>query len=407
MPKKNSTVRPLLPYERDGVAFAGGMAAPGWVFATGVLPTQFGSGKRPFSGEPRWTTQFRSLFARGAEVLAAGGSDLAHTVRCDQFVRDWRSVPFFHETRRQACGRHIPPSTTVLEDAMLLPEAGITMNLVARPADGPAVEAVFPDGLDVPATSSFVPVMKSGGLVFVAGFMAAWKPGDLGGIAPEAKVPEGHLWKGNRIQLELDYLVQRKLKVALEGAGSSLARMVKADVSIRDINDVPAFNQVWAKAFPGGVPATTFWPTSNPGLAIEDARIEINCVATEGALQAERIEVAQAAPAVCDGHPVGMRAGNLLFIPGLVASDDNGAVKKEMDYLIALADAICRKAGTRLENVLRMQQVHTDLKGFKRACRAWQKRLPGLALPISAFQVPKPLLVPGCTVQIDLWVHCP
>jgi enamine deaminase RidA (YjgF/YER057c/UK114 family) len=136
---------PLLPYKRNGVTFAGGVRAPSWVFATGVLPTQFGSDKRPLSGEPRWTTQFRSLFARGAEVLAAGGSDLAHTVRCDQFVRDWRSVPFFHEVRRQACGKHIPPSTTVVEDAMPLPQAGITMNLVARPADGPAVEPVFPD----------------------------------------------------------------------------------------------------------------------------------------------------------------------------------------------------------------------------------------------------------------------
>jgi enamine deaminase RidA (YjgF/YER057c/UK114 family) len=350
---------------------------------------------------------FRSLFARGAEILKAGGSDLAHTVRCDQFVRDWRSVPFFHEARRQACGKHIPPSTTVLEDALLLREAQMTMNLVARPKDGPAVEPLFPEGLDVPATSSFVPVMKSGGLVFVAGFMAAWKPGDLGGIAPEAKLPEGHLWKGNRIQLELDYLVQRKLKVALEGAGSSLERVVKADVSIRDMNDVPAFNQVWAKSFPAGVPATTFWPTSTPGFAIEDARIEINCVATDGALKGERIDVPQAAPAVCDGHPVGMRAGDLLFIPGLVASDEKGPVKKEMDYLIGLADAICRKAGTVLENLLRIQQVHTDLEDFARACRTWQKRLPGLPLPISAFQVPEPLLVPGCTVQFDLWVHCP
>ena len=411
MRSEKRALTPLLPYERNGVTFAGGVRAPSWVFATGVLPTQFGSDKRPLSGEPRWTTQFRSLFARGAEVLAAGGSDLAHTVRCDQFVRDWRSVPFFHEVRRQACGKHIAPSTTVLEEAMPLPEAGITMNLVARPADGPALEPVFPDGLDVPATSSFVPVMKSGGFVFVAGFMAACKPGDLGGIAPEAKVPEGHLWKGNRIQLELDYLVKRKLKVALEGAGSSLERMVKADVSIRDMNDVPAFNQVWAKFFPGGVPATTFWPTSNPGLAIEDARIEINCVATAGAptgeLRAERIDLPRAAPAVCDGHPVGLRAGELLFIPGLVAADDNGRVKNEMDYLIGLADAICRKAGTRLENVLRIQQVHTDLKDFARACRAWQKRLPGLPLPISAFQAPKPLLVPGCTVQVDLWVYCP
>lgn len=407
MAKKNSIVRPLLPYKRDGLTFAGGMAAPGWVFATGLLPTQFGSDKRPLSGEPRWTTQFRSLFARGAEVLKAGASDLAHTVRCDQFVRDWRAVPFFHEMRRQACGRHIPPSTTVLEDAVLLPEAQMTMNFVARPADGPGIEPVFPPGLDVPATSSFVPVVKSGGLVFVAGFMAAWKPGDLGGIAPEAKVPEGHLWKGNRIQLELDYLVQKKLKVALEGAGSSLERMVKADVSIRDMHDVPAFNQVWAKSFPRGVPATTFWPTSNPGFAIEDARIEINCVATDGSLAAERIDMPQAAPAVCDGHPVGMRVGDLLFVPGLVASDDKGQVKKEMEYLIALADAICRKAGTKLENVLRIQQVHTDLKDFRRACRAWQKRLPDLPLPIAAFQVPEPLLVPGCSVQFDLWVYCP
>jgi enamine deaminase RidA (YjgF/YER057c/UK114 family) len=407
MPQRKNAVRALMPYKRDGVAFAGGMRAPSWVFATGVLPTQFGSARRPLSGEPRWTTQFRSLFARGAEVLAAGGSDLAHTVRCDQFVRDWRAVPFFHEARRQACGKHIPPSTTVLEDAVPLAEAQITMNLVARPADGPRVEAVFPDGLDVPATSSFVPVMKSGGLVFVAGFMAAWKPGDLGGIAPEAKVPEGHLWKGNRIQLELDYLVKRKLKVALEGAGSSLERLVKADVSIRDMNEVPAFNQVWAKFFTGGVPATTFWPTSNPGLAIEDARIEINCVATEADLRAERIELPRAAAAMCDGYPAGVRAGDLLFIPGLVASDENGPVKREMQYMIELADAICRKAGTRLENVLRIQQAHTDLADFPRACRAWQQRLPGLALPISAFQVPKPLLVPGCSVQFDLWVYCP
>jgi enamine deaminase RidA (YjgF/YER057c/UK114 family) len=408
-----SAVRPLLPYEIGAVPLAGGMRAGHWVLASGVLPTKFGSSARPLSGEPRWTTEFRSLFARAQEVLRAGGSDLGRTVRCDQFVREWRSVPFFHEMRRIACGKHIPPSTTVLEDALLLPEAGATMNLVARTEDGPPITPFFPEGLDLPATSSFVPVMKSGGFVFVAGFMAAWKQGDLGGIAPEAKVPEGHLWKGNRIQLELDYLMKRKLEVALEGAGSSLERVVKADVSIRDINDVPAFNQVWARAFEADIPATTFWPTSNPGFAIEDARIEINLVALADELKAERIDVAAASPAVCDGHPVGMRAGDLLFIPGLVASDAQGRVKQgssvegQMEHLVSLADAICRKAGTRLENVLRIQQVHTDLKDFQPACRVWQKRLPGLPLPVSTFQVPAPLLVPGCTVQFDLWVYCP
>jgi enamine deaminase RidA (YjgF/YER057c/UK114 family) len=408
MSVKDSAVHPLLPFELGPLTLAGGMRAGPWVFASGVLPTQLGSSARPLSGEPRWTTEYRSLFARAQEVLRAGGSDLGRTVRCDQFARDWRSVPFFHEMRRVSCGKHIPPSTTVLEDALLLPEAGMTMNLVARSEEGPPVTPIFPEGLDLPATSSFVPVMKSGGFVFVAGFMAAWKQGDLGGIAPEAKVPEGHLWKGERVQLELDYLVKRKLKVALEGAGSSLERVVKADVSIRDMNDVPAFNQVWARAFGANIPATSFWPTSNPGFAIEDARIEINLVALADERRAERIDLAAAAPALCDGHPVAMRAGDLLFISGLVASDAQGRVKQdEMEYLVGLADAICRKAGTRLENVLRIQQVHTDLKDFNRACRAWQKRLPGLPLPISTFQVPAPLLVPGCTVQLDLWVYCP
>ena len=212
-------------------------------------------------------------------MLEAGGTDLAHAVRCDQFLPDWRAMPFFHEVRRNACGQHIPPSTSVLEAGLLLPEAAVTMNLVAVAPDGPALIPLFPPGLDLPATSSFVPVMKAGGFVFVAGLMAAHGVGDLGGIAPEAKVPEGHLWKGNRIQLELAYLIRKKLVPALEAAGSSLARVVKADVAITDMGDVPAFNQVWAKAFGGKVPATTFVPTVRPGLAIADARLEITLVA--------------------------------------------------------------------------------------------------------------------------------
>jgi hypothetical protein len=47
------------------------MRAGHWVFASGLLPTKFGSAARPLSGEPRWTTEFRSLFARGQEVLRA------------------------------------------------------------------------------------------------------------------------------------------------------------------------------------------------------------------------------------------------------------------------------------------------------------------------------------------------
>ncbi|MGF7473488.1 hypothetical protein WFJ45_22005, partial [Salmonella enterica subsp. enterica serovar Minnesota] len=66
-----------------------------------------------------------------------------------------------------------------------------------------------------------------------------------------------------------------------------------------------------------------------------------------------------------------------------------------------------RKAGTSLENVVRIQQFHTDLREFESTCAAWLKRLDGRPLPISAVQVQSPLVVPGSTVQLDLWVYAP
>ena len=78
-----------------------------------------------------------------------------------------------------------------------------------------------------------------------------------------------------------------------------------------------------------------------------------------------------------------------------------------MDYLIDLAEEACEKAGTSLRNAARILQVHTDLADFLPACRVWQRRLPDLPLPISAARVPAPLIVPGCTVQLDLWVYAP
>ena len=78
-----------------------------------------------------------------------------------------------------------------------------------------------------------------------------------------------------------------------------------------------------------------------------------------------------------------------------------------MDYLIDLAEEVCERAGASLRNVVRISQLHTDLADFLPACRVWQRRLPGLPLPISAARVPAPLLVPGCSVALDLWVYAP
>jgi enamine deaminase RidA (YjgF/YER057c/UK114 family) len=118
-----------------------------------------------------------------------------------------------------------------------------------------------------------------------------------------------------------------------------------------------------------------------------------------------------------------IRAGDLLFLGGLVAVDERGALavptrldatrpyfgsaaSLQTDYMLAQAQRICRKAGTSLANVVRAQQFHTDLAGFDGAWQAWQKHLPGQHIPFSAIEVPA-LAVPGAVVMLDLWVYVP
>ena len=425
-----SAVEALLPikFGKGRIPCARGVRAGPWVFASGILATDdkgvfsaaAADGGRPLSGLPRWYREALGLYQRAEEVLRAGGTDLGHTIRTDQYFPDWRAVPLLHLARKECCGDYIAPSTSVLEPRLLLPQAGMAMEMIAvRPGAGLDLKPLYPAGLDVPATSAFAPVAIAGDYVFIAGFLAAWKPGDLGGIAPEAKVPEGHLWKGNRIQLEADYIIRRKLAPALEGAGASLASVVKAQVYLADIHDVPAFNQVWARHFGEAIPATTFVPTLDPGFAIAEARCEINLLAVTRDGGTPRTPLQGSSPAVCDGHPLAVRAGSLLCFSGLVAADAKGQIagarrgarrsriRAQMNYLLDIAAGACRRAGTSLANVLRIQQFHTDLGDFEPACRVWLERLGGRPLPISAVQVPGPLVVPGCTVMLDLWVYVP
>lgn len=423
MPSKSLTQPLSVTETRTGrIPLAGGVRAGDWVFVSGLLPDDLGDAARPLSGEPSAATQARSIWQKAAAVLAQGGSDTSRIVRCDQFFEDWRDVPFFHQARREACGTYIAPSTSILQPQTAVPGARMMTDMVALAKDGPALEPIFPKGLDIPSTSSFVPVVKAGPFVFVAGFLAASGKGDLDGVAAEAKVPDGHLWKGNRIQLETKYLIEKKLVPALQGAGLGLQDVVKANVFLRDIADTPAFNQVWNDAFGGHAPATAITPTSKPGFAIEDSRIEVNLVASTGK-HMRRIDGGLAGLAVCQGHPAAIHCGDFLFFSGMVAADADGlvaaarigeherylssSIEAQMDHLLDCAEEACAKAGTSLRNVARILQVHTDLNDLLPALRVWQQRLPGIPLPISAARVPAPLIVPQCSVQVDLWIYAP
>ena len=431
MQPKKSAVKPLLPatIEQGGIRYAPGVRAGRWIFATGHKGNaDFAGGMAPAvlnAGLPAWDSskhrrESDRIFANLGRVLKAGGSSFRNIVRVDQYYTDYRAVPPYHGARRAALGDHIPPSTSILMPRFLLAGQEIEMQMMAV-ADSVRVQHIRHKAHAIHESSGYSLALTAGDFVFVAGRLAdALTLTD--GLAPEVRLPAGHLWKGVPVKLETEYTIKEKLEPALVAAGSSLADVVKCQVYLRDPADFAPFNEVWRVHFKKNPPATSLIPMATPGLAIEEGRVEINAIALlRGGKTRARSVDAGVMPAWA-GYSQAVRAGDLLFISGLLAIDRNGlidgarvdparpyfgsSVETQMDHMLANAQKLCRAAGTSLANIVRIQQFHTDLREFYPAYQAWQQHLPGQHLPFSAVEVPF-LPVPGCTVQLDLWVYAP
>ena len=428
-----SDVTPLLPVTigPGGVRYAPGIRAGRWVFATGHKGTaDFTSGMAPRvadaaaprHGLPRHKKEAQQVFANLDKVLKAARTDRRNVVRLDQYYSGGQVVPAYHEVRREFFGGHIPPSTSNLHQRFLLPGQSMEVQMIAAlPGKGYEVAQHRPKNLPVHATSGYSPVLTCGDFVFVAGQTAEALKTEEGPIDPAARMPAGHLWKGTPIKLETEFIIERKLKPALAVVGNTLAEVVKAQVYLRDIEDVPAFNEVWARHFRKAPPATTLITTSTPGFICEVGRIEINTISVRRGRRAAKRVIDAGVPTAYSGHVQAVRAGDLLFLSGLMAVGAGGALAPEvridprqpwfadaaelqMDHILSQAERICRKAGTTLANVVRAQQFHTDLAGFSGAWRSWERHLPGRPVPFSAIEVPA-LGVPGAVVMLDLWVY--
>lgn len=416
---------------QGGIRYAPGVRAGRWVFATGHKGTaDYVSGMSaavtrpalPGWDKPKLRREAEQIFRNAGSVLKAGGSDLQSIVRVDQNYTSGRAVEAYHDARRGILKDHIPPSTSTLTQGFLLRGQEIEVHMMGIVPHGdfrprhirPADHAVHP-------SSGYSLALAAGDYVFVAGRMAdSFTFGE--GLAKEARLPAGHMWKGLPLKLEAEFIIREKLLPTLKVAGSSLKNVVKCQVYMRDADDFAAFNEVWNRHFPGATPATTLIPTATPGFFLSDARIEINTIALRDAGKTSKQIIDAGILPAWAGHSQAVRAGDLLFISGLLAIDRNGlieaaradpaqpyfgsSVQAQVDHMLVNAQKLCRAAGTSLANVVRIQQYHTDLKEFYPAYQVWQQHLPGQHLPYSAVEVPF-LPVPGCTVQLDLWVYAP
>ena len=413
------------------VHYAEGVKAGRWIFLTGAMATDYENGvplsvynpSNPLSGKPKHEKEATFVFDRMKELLQSKGSAMENVVRLDQYYTTWKAVDSYHVGRRKAFGAYIPPSTSILEEKLSIKDADLDVQMIAIvPEEGFSVQTVTLSEVESPSSSGYAPAVKVGDFVFIAGLMATKGRGREEHVPQEAQTIPGYLWRGKPVKLETEYIINHRLLPALKASGSSLSNVVKAKIHLRDVKDTPDFLEVWNQYFPVDPPAISIVPTSNPGFAIAQAAIEITVVALADDGETKKEVVNGPVLAEFGEQTPAIKAGDLLFISGLMAEDEKGLAKGcavdgrqpyftssaqcQMEEILRKAQEICEAAGTSLENTVRMQQYHTDLNEFYAAHQGWQERFPGQPLPFSAVEVPE-LPVPGCTILADIWVYVP
>jgi enamine deaminase RidA (YjgF/YER057c/UK114 family) len=399
------------------------------VFATGQAGTDYANGiapeviqsKHPFDGPSQAQREAKRLFDNVDEVLASVGSSPHDVVRIDQYYTSPEVVDAYHHVRREYFNGKIPVSTSNLHKRFSREQQSMEVQVMAIvPGSNLAVRHEAGAGTyRIHQSSGYSPAISAGDFRFVAGQTAEALDEREPGIDPEARRGRG-LWKGTPIKLETDFIIRRKLTPTLEAVNAGLDSVVKAQVYLRDRGDLPDFREVWRKHFPIE-PATTIIATETPGFIIPESRIEINTIALakNGTTQKELIA---SVPPLFQAATTAIRAGDLLFISGLMAVCDGALipaarvdarqpcyavpVKAELREIIAQAKQICEAAGTQLSNTVRIQQFHTDLSDLPATLEVWSEAMDGNALPLSPVEVPW-LPVPGARLQLDLWVYAP
>jgi enamine deaminase RidA (YjgF/YER057c/UK114 family) len=436
MTSAKPAAEPLLPVELGlgKIRFAQGMKAGRWVFASGLMAQDFKTGiapdvlaaRMPHGGRPKREKEALRIYENLDAVLRAAGTDRTNLVRTDQYYTTVKAVPPYQQARREFLAGRIPPSTSIAQRGMLLPGADMTIQaLGVIPQAGFEVTHLRHEQLAGRPTSGYSPALTVGDFIFIPGItsLAVGDEPRRNGVAAAALMTEGTQWAGQPIKLEAEFIIKQRMVQSLALAGATLDGVVHAQVYLTDPEDYSAFNDAWTRHFKSSPPSLDIIPCIPHGLAPYDGKIEINVLAVKPGGAARKSQIDGGVATAFANQPQAVKAGDLLFISGLMAIDRDGLVPQaeanpsqpyfsspaeaQAEFIIGNIGKLCEAAGTSLNNVVRILQFHTDLAEFYPVYKVWERRLGGRPVPFSAIEVPSPLPVPGATVMIEAWAYAP
>jgi len=386
----------------------------GYDFAAGVVPAVAGAPGFPGYGKPGLRREADFILERMGQNLKSLGTDLAHTVRLDQYYTDADAVRAYHLARFAAFGKYVPPSTSMITEGCFGARSTMTTSLVAVLPDPQwELKAIYPKDAAFFAYSGYAPAVVANDFVFAAG------------AGPEAKdvlstdKPEGphYLWSTELPIRRQAQSALKKIESTLSAAGTSLANCLKAQVHIAGEENFPDFLDVWNEQVGPSPAALTLTPTK--GFSAREIILSINYILLKDGAQRKKEIVRADIPQMAAYSPA-VRAGELVLSPGLLPMTRDGAVagllqgdnfpglclrsQLQADTIYQHAEAIARAAGTSMSNVVRIDYRLTDIREFPGVALAWTGRYGNAPHPFACVVTPK-LPAPGATVMADFWFY--
>jgi enamine deaminase RidA (YjgF/YER057c/UK114 family) len=328
----SSAPQPLLPVELGAgkIRFAQGMKAGRWVFATGLMAQDFVNGiagdvlapRAPHAGLPKREKEAQRIFENLQAVLSAAGTDRSNLVRTDQYYTTVKAVPPYQQVRREFLRGRIPPSTSITQKRLLLPDADVTVQAVAAiPEKNFAVEHHKHEHLKGWPTSGYSPALTVGDFIFIPGItsMAIGEEPRRNGVAAAALMAEGAQWGGQPIKLETEFIITQRIVPSLKLVGATLEDVAHAQIYLTDPEDYSAFTEVWSRHFGETGPTFSVIPCVEHGLAPYHGKIEINVLALKPGGAARKRHIDASITTALHRQPQALRARDLLFISGYPA----------------------------------------------------------------------------------------
>jgi enamine deaminase RidA (YjgF/YER057c/UK114 family) len=414
----------------EGLYFSRVVAAGGYAFFASTAVDDHGSlaqdavVKPPYHQSPSATVraQTRYIFEKVQAGLGEIGSSIADICQVEQYIQYKSHADGYLETSRgPGFMERNRPGSALIETGDFVPEEVVVtptgIAVVPRPGH---IKEILNTGLPTPGLHPemgdsytqeppYSEIVTAGPYVF----NTTWASDYETGVHPEVKVAQW-VWWGNEARNEVRFNMTKRLQPRLEFVGSDLANVAHATVYLTELEDLFEVDLVWREVFPQDPPARTVVPVRGLGSPRwEGARNHADGgTKTEAILQSIRPGFTASRQVISTGvkplthESEGILAGQLLWISGQIAGDENGLLAGEdglsqARWAFSKIEGICAAAGTNLSELVRVRAFVTSADDSYDVYQVLKEKVPSNPPTVAITTVPGPLHFPGCRLIID------